>query len=224
MNKQRSAPDEVEAHPTEVIDLNERNWLPRHCSGDPLAFEQLLRSYSKLVYTFLYRYGIEAQHRDDLFQDIFLKIHQSAQSYRPSAPLRPWLVSIVLNTVRNFRRDRGRRTHFMTQLKVITGTASSDATDTAQPDSKRYVPGLDEQMEQQSTVSWLQRRISTLPGRQREVLVLATFKGLSMKEIALILKLPENTVKTHLRRARLALAEDLASRDAPAASMEGNSL
>ena len=93
-----------------------------------------------------------------------------------------------------------------------------------QPNSKRYVPGLDEQMEQQSNVSWLQHRISALPERQREVLVLATLKGLSMKEIALILKLPENTVKTHLRRARLALAEDLAKREAPAASMEGNSL
>jgi RNA polymerase sigma-70 factor (ECF subfamily) len=208
MNKQQVTQPETAALLAGVLDLNERNWLPRHCRGDGQAFEELLLAYRSLVYTFLYRYGIEAQHRDDLFQDIFLKIHQSAHSYRPSEPLSPWVVSIVLNTVRNFRRDHGRRKHFMTHLKAISGGRSSES-----PDSQQNEPGLDEQVEQQSTVTWLEHRITTLPGQQREVLVLSTLKGLRMKDIARVMALPENTVKTHLRRARLALAESLASRE-----------
>ena len=84
--------------------------------------------------------------------------------------------------------------------------------------------GLDERLDQQATVSWLQHQISTLPGPQREALVLSTIQGLRMKEIAAILKLPENTVKTHLRRARLALAESLAKRESQPMPAGGKSL
>jgi RNA polymerase sigma-70 factor (ECF subfamily) len=203
-----------------VVDLAERSWLPRHARGEAGAFDELLRTYRTLVLTLLVRYGIEAQHRDDLFQDIFLKVHQAAGSYRPSEPLRPWLVSIVLNTVRNFRRDRGRRQHFMTRLQ--TGAVETPAT-VVPLDPAPHAPGLDEQLEQQTTLAFLERRIAGLPERQREVLVLSTVKGLRLQEIASLLRLPENTVKTHLRRARLALAEDLAAHDGPAAVAGGES-
>ena len=208
MNERQSTQPDADEHTAGVLDLNERNWLPRHCRGDEQAFEQLLLAYRNFVYNFLYRYGIEKHDRDDLFQDIFLKVHLSAPRYRPSEPLRPWLVSIVLNTVRNFRRDRGRRKHFMTHLKALTSNHPAQT-----PDWQAHQPGLDEQVEQQSTVMWLERRITTLPERQREVLVLSTLKGLRMKDIAKVMALPENTVKTHLRRARLALAESLADRE-----------
>ena len=208
MNKRQSTQPEADAPTAGVLDLNERNWLPRHCRGDEQAFEQLLLAYRNFVYNYLYRYGIEKHNRDDLFQDIFLKVHQSASRYRPSEPLRPWLVSIVLNTVRNFHRDRGRRKHFMAHFKTLSGNHPS-----ATPDWQSHQSGLDEQVEQQSTVMWLEHQIRTLPERQRKVLVLSTLKGMRMKEIAKVMTLPENTVKTHLRRARLALAESLADRE-----------
>jgi RNA polymerase sigma-70 factor (ECF subfamily) len=214
MNKQDAPQPQVDAPHHGVLDFNERNWLPRHCRGDERAFNELLQSYRTFVNNYLYRYGVEARHRDDLFQDIFLKILQSAPRYRPSEPLRPWVVSIVLNTVRNFRRDRGRRKHAMTRLKSQSGqySAANPSSDAAA--RQRQGPGPDEQVDHQSTVLWLERRITTLPERQREVLVLSTLKGLRMKDIARVMALPENTVKTHLRRARLALAEGLAQREA----------
>jgi len=214
MNKQSSPQPEAGELEGGVLDFNERNWLPRHCRGDESAFDELLLAYRKLVHNFLYRYGIESRNRDDLFQDIFLKILQSAPRYRPTEPLRPWVVSIVLNTVRNFRRDSGRRRYFMTHLKSQTGQYGAGNPPAPAAGSQRPEPGPDEQAEHQSTVLWLERRITTLPERQREVLVLSTLKGLRMKEIAKIMALPENTVKTHLRRARLALAESLVQREA----------
>ena len=210
MNQQPISEDDEEAPLAGVVDLNERNWLPRHRRGDTLAFNELLQAYRTLVFTLLVRYGIEAHNRDDLFQDIFFKVHKAAASYRPSEPLRPWLVSIVLNTVRNFRRDSGRRQHFMNQLEVISQTSNPD-----QETAHELAPGVDQLIEQQSTLTWLEQRIASLPERQRDVLVLSTVKGMSTKEVAGILQLPENTVKTHLRRARLALAESLAARNDP---------
>jgi RNA polymerase sigma-70 factor (ECF subfamily) len=213
MNRQHTAHSEGDTLQAGVLDLNERNWLPRHCRGDEQAFEELLRAYRNLVFTFLYRYGVESHHRDDLFQDIFLKIHQSAASYRPSEPLRPWVISIVLNTVRNFRRDRGRRKHFMAHFKALSGNIPTGNHHSGSLDRQKLEAGLDEQVEQQSTVIWLEQQITMLPERQREVLVLSTLKGLRMKDISKVMALPENTVKTHLRRARMALAESLARRE-----------
>jgi RNA polymerase sigma factor (sigma-70 family) len=101
----------------------------------------------------------------------------------------------------------------MIHLKHVTDGSlpESGAGQPGAPQTQQAGP--DEQLERLSTVSWLQKRISTLPDRQREVLVLSTLKGLSMREIAGVLEVPENTVKTHLRRARLSLAESLASRE-----------
>jgi RNA polymerase sigma-70 factor (ECF subfamily) len=181
MNRQPSSQPNDAALQDGVLDLNERNWLPRYCRGDERAFDELLLAYRNLVNNFIYRYGIECRHRDDLFQEIFLKILRSAPSYRPSEPLRPWVVSIVLNTVRNFRRDRGRRKHAMTRLKAVT-----DNPTTNEVAMQRQRPGLDEALHQQSTVIWLERRITKLPEQQREVLVLSTLRGLRMKDIAIL--------------------------------------
>lgn len=182
----------------DVADLEERSWLPRHCRGDGDAFSRFMDAYRTMVFTFLHRYGVHPDQRDDLFQDIFLKLHLAAPSYRPSQPLRPWVVSIVLNSVRNQRRDRGRH------LRVVK-------YDDQVPDMGQEA-GTEQTLEDSDTVRFLDQRIRTLPPRQREVLALSAFKSLSMKQIAAVTGDPENTVKTHLRRARLALAEALVAR------------
>jgi len=197
---------------SEAVDLNERSWLPRHCRGDQHAFIELLDTYRNLVYTFLYRYGIEPQNREDVFQDIFLKVHQAAGSYRPSEPLQPWLISIALNTVRNYRRTLGRRAHFINRYKAQTvGLAAERACMNAGASRDGQAP--EEQADQRSTIAWIEKQIANLPGRQREVIALSTLKGLRLKDIARVMALPENTVKTHLRRARLTLAKGLADRE-----------
>jgi len=188
---------------SEVVDIEERNWLPRHVRGDTEAFEQLMTAYRGFVLTILWRYGVDHESRDDLFQEIFLKIHQAAASYRPSQALRPWLVTITLNTLRNHRRNQYRKSRFLSSLFIKAKHEKTSGQN----------PGADQMLEQKSTVNWLESRIKNLPERQREVLVLSTMKGLSMKDIARVMALPVNTVKTHLRRARLALAEDLDRRD-----------
>ncbi len=188
---------------SEVVEIDERGWLPRHSRGDQQAFEQLFSAYRGFVTTILWRYGIDPVYRDDLFQEIFLRIHQSASRYRPNQSLKPWIATIALNTVRNHRRDLYRKTHFLFRLRINKNHCNP--TD--------HNPGADQMLEDQSTLEWLEGRIRQLPDRQRETLVLFTMKGLRMKDIARVMGLPENTIKTHLRRARLALALDLGKRE-----------
>lgn len=181
-----------------VLDLKERTWLPAHVRGDSKAFARLTRAYGPLVMGFLKRYGIAASSRDDLFQDIFLKIHLAAATYRPDQPLRPWLITITLNAVRNARRT----------------IARSPLTESGRdlPDQR---PNPDRALDSAARLAIVTDAISTLPDAQREAISLFTLRSLSMREIAQAMQIPENTAKTHLRRARLALATQLTDRMTP---------
>jgi RNA polymerase sigma-70 factor (ECF subfamily) len=196
--------------PQDVVDLEERTWLTRHCRGDASAFPALLAAYRRPVYGYLVRSGVAAADRDDLFQSIFLKIHAAAQSYDPTRPLGPWLFTIVANTVRN---------HFRAQAVPIATVPRDDPDDPLDPRDPN--PGPEHIAEVRETIAWLEQALLALPLAQREVLLLVTVTGLRQQDVANSLNLPLNTVKTHLRRARLALAAGLADRDAPAGRTGG---
>ena len=194
----------------DVVDLEERTWLTRHCRGDASAFPALLAAYRRPVFGYLVRSGVAEADRDDIFQSIFLKIHAAAQSYDPTRPLGPWLFTIVANTVRN---------HFRVQAVPITTVPRDDPLDPLDPPDPN--PGPERIAEARETIAWLEEALLALPLVQRQVLLLVTIVGLRQQDAANSLNLPLNTVKTHLRRARLALAAGLADRDAPAGGTGG---
>ena len=106
-------------HGPRVVDLEELQWLPRHVRGDSKAFSELMSAYRAPVWNYLARCRVNLQLREDLFQDIFLKIHQSAPSYRATWPLRPWVFTIAANTLRNHVRDRKRHRQIFTLAEEL---------------------------------------------------------------------------------------------------------
>ena len=182
-----------------VVELEERTWLGRHCRGDQSAFPALLTAYRRPVYAYLVRAGIGEADRDDLFQEIFLRIHRAAGEYQPSRPLAPWLFTIAANTVRNHFRDSAGA-----EVRSIEGQDSVLAD--PGPDPERAAAA-------RLTLDWLEAAIQALPAIRRHVLLLICVVGLSQAEVAAALELPVNSVKTHLRRARLRLARERALRE-----------
>ena len=187
-------------HPSAVPDLAERTWLARHRRGDPTAFPELLGALQSPVYSFIARCGIHHPTKDDLFQEIFMKIHAAAGRYDPHRPLKPWVFTIAANVVRNHLRQAGPRA-----LPV-------------EHELPEPFPAADEALERERTVAWVRSAIASLPLEQREVLVLVTLQGLSQAAVSEALEIPVNTVKTRLHRARLRLAQGLAQRRAGEAS------
>jgi RNA polymerase sigma-70 factor (ECF subfamily) len=167
--------------------------LAAHGNGDREAFPKLVQQYRRPVYGYLFHCGVPEPDRDDLFQEIFVRVHQRARSYDPSLPLHPWLFTVVANAVRTYFRKQKRRLFF------FAGPPPEDVKDEA-PDGEALASARE-------TTDWLERAIRALPLSQREVLVLATLENLPMNDIASILGLPVGTVKTQLRRARLRLME-----------------
>jgi RNA polymerase sigma factor (sigma-70 family) len=178
----------------------EKDLIRRHLEGESEAFAELVDCYRAPVFSYLSRCGVAADDRDDLFQDIFIRIHRAAASYDPGRPLHPWIFTIVANAVRNhLRRQRVRS--LVGSTENVGGPAASN------PGAERVTAG-------RQTMAWLEERIRRLPLARREVLLLACVESLPLKEVANMLGLPLGTVKTHLRRARLTLAEELAHRNA----------
>ena len=172
-----------------VVDLEERTWLAAHLRGDEHAFGKLMQAYRKPIYSFLVRNGLDQQCRDDVFQEVFLKIHKSAHSYQANRPLSPWIFTIAINTIRNFQRKMQPVALSLEAAEIIEDAAPS-------PDSKAQ---LDE------TIDWLQQAMIQLPAAQAEAFTLSIIKGMKIKQVSDILGLPLGTIKTQLRRARHSL-------------------
>ncbi|TDR20483.1 RNA polymerase sigma-70 factor (ECF subfamily) [Marinicella litoralis] len=178
-----------------VLDLEERTWLGAHLRGDQQAFAKLMQAYRKPVYSFLVRNGIDSACRDDVFQEVFLKIHKSAHSYQANRPLSPWIFTIAINTIRNFQRK--------VQPAILSLEAAAVIEDEApSPDSTAQ---LDE------TIDWLEQAVIQLPPAQAEAFTLSIIKGMKIKQVSEILGLPLNTIKTQLRRARQTLLDSFQS-------------
>jgi RNA polymerase sigma-70 factor (ECF subfamily) len=178
---------------------DERALLLQHLGGEPGAFAELVSRYRAPVYSYLVRCGVAEQDRDDLFQEIFIRIHRAAVQYQPERPLHPWLFTIVANAVRNHVREKKVRN------LVFGDPPANDPPDDA-ADGEQLARAM-------QTRAWLEDRIRELPHIQREALILTCIQDLPQKQVASILGLRLNTLKTHLRRARLALMQQLARRE-----------
>lgn len=193
-----------------VVPLSDRVLLERHLRGDREAFAELMRMHAHSVYSYLARCGVSAPERDDLFQEVFCKVHRSLSRGVPDGPVRPWLFAITVNTARDaFRRAKVRA---VVRLEERAGDDAIDEAREATPDHAA---------EARETASFLEREAAKLPLDQREVLVLVCIEGMSVDEVATAVGAPLNTVKTRLRRARLALAEAMKRRGI-AAEREGS--
>jgi RNA polymerase sigma-70 factor (ECF subfamily) len=184
-----------------VVPISDRVLLERHVRGDREAFAELMRAYSNPIYGYLARTGVRASERDDLFQEVFCKVHRAARRRLPDGPVRAWIFTIAVNTVRDaFRR---RKVRSVVTLDADPAADRPDEGSTVRPDRAA---------EARETATFLDAQLAKLPLEQREALVLSAVEGLSMEETAAALDAPVNTVKTRVRRARMALADAMRRR------------
>jgi len=203
----REAPaEEVSA---DVIPISDRVLLQRHAEGDKHAFPELMKTHAAPIYRFLARSGAAPAECDDLFQEVFIKVHRAALAAPPRGSVRPWLYAIAANTVRShFRSARVRSI-----VKLTADPESGPAL--VAPDS-----GPHRTLEARERARWLEGALERLPQPQREVFALCCLEGLDVAEVAEALDEPVETIKTRLRRSRLALAA-AAARSAQELEREG---
>jgi len=165
--------------------------------GSSEAFSELFRRYKRPVYGFFCRRLSDPTHAEELTQETFLALLRAASRYEPRALFRTYLYAIGFKILRAHRRKSAFRATFFGRSSSVPDPAKSDATES----------GL-----------WVRRAVEKLDRIDREILLLREFEQLTYAEIADLLKLPLNTVRSRLFRARTSLRELLE----PSASPEKN--
>ncbi|HET9555438.1 MAG TPA: RNA polymerase sigma factor [Anaeromyxobacteraceae bacterium] len=180
--------------------------------GDARAFETLMRRHRTKVHSFLCRLVGDRARAEDLLQETFLRVVKGAAGWEPRAAVRTWLFAIA----RNLAADEARRRVFReTEPLDAPGPGGDPRPEPAEVDPAR---APDEAAGDALVRPRLEAAIRALPAEQREVFLLREHAGLSFPEIAEATGANENTVKSRLRYALLALRERLAAEGiAPAA-------
>ena len=184
---------------------NERELLRRYAAGDEDAFRELVNRYKNSLYAFLRRFLNRLDLVDDVFQETFMQLYVSRETFDVSRPLRPWLFTIAANKAKDALR-RMQRSDVVHLGNMFDSDESSidEVLDTLDCDTRRPY----EKLVEDETASSVNRIISRMPTKLREILLLAYFDKFSYAEIAGILDIPMGTVKSRLHAAVARFAEN----------------
>ena len=179
--------------------------LQRYAAGEEGAFQELVSQYKDSVYAFLRRFLNDRDLVDDVFQETFLQLYVSRDTFDQSKPLRPWLFTIAANKAKDALRRRQRIDS--TNLGSMFDSEEHSIDDVLNTlDHDEHMPYDD--LIRDETAAAVRRVIARMPARLREILILAYFHKFSYAEMGGILGIPVGTVKSRLHTAVGRFAED----------------
>ena len=168
--------------------------LPRLGAGDGGAAEELMDRYGGLVWSLARRHTRSPADAEDAVQEIFLALWKNAARFDPTRASEPAFVTMVarrrLIDLHRFRERRPQTDGAEADLETLTDLRSS-------------------QIELQAEAKLAVQAVARLKPREREVVMLATYFGMSHSEIASHVEMPLGTVKTYIRRGLLLVREAL---------------
>ena len=184
----RAVPSDTPAPPP-LDDASDAELLARVGDREQAAFELLYQRYVRSVFGLALRRLGDRGHAEDAVQEAFAAVWRSAGTYRPErGSAGGWLYTVARNAI----VDRLRR--------------SGPTADAELPELVSGEPGPAEQAER-SDVAWrVHRALEELEPREREVIELAYWSGMSQSEVSDYLGLPLGTVKTRTRSGLARLA------------------
>src|SRR5215469_2857760 len=150
--------------------------------GSREAFTELFERYRDPVYGYFRRRLDNPARAEELAQETFFAVLRGVEKYEPRATFRTYLYAIASRQLLGEWRRAKRESPPAVQVESEAATADD--------------PG---------DALWLRRAIGQLDEEQREVLLLREYEQLSYEEIASILRIPLNTVRSRLFRARMQL-------------------
>ncbi|MFD8779129.1 RNA polymerase sigma factor [Streptomyces sp. NPDC059916] len=178
-----------------MADLNEAELVRRVAAGDRAAFDELYRRTSPWMTVRLRRRCADDDVVADVLQETYLAVWRAAGSYAGSVTggsAVGWLWTIAANRLVDALRRRARQERVLT-IALIETTA----------------PAAEDEVMANRVGQDLEQALLRLPPELRQVLQAMVLDGLSVRQTSVLLSMPEGTVKTRARRARIALREAL---------------
>lgn len=184
-----------------VLDVEAETELVARClEGDESAWEDLVRTYTRRVYSICYRFTGRDSEAQDLTQEVFLKVFRNMRSFRSGeGSFGVWLARLTRNLlIDHYRRSKNERAtaSIEDQLPVLEERAAIEGR------TEAVLAGRE-------ASEALQKALGKLSPELRETVILRDVEGLEYREIARVLGVPEGTVKSRLNRGRSELARAL---------------
>lgn len=177
------------------MDISLEGALVRQSKKDPEAFGLLFDHYYPIISRFIYKRVGSLDVAQDITSETFFQALKNLWRYRiTSKPFSSWLFRIAVVQIAQYYRTKG-RVHELT-LDYAPELIARDS-ESADYDSKM----TDDEREANFAFQDLHGALSQLPEPQHSIVVLRYFENKKINEIAEILSLKENTVKSHIRRA-----------------------
>jgi len=179
--------------------------------GDEQAFEAIVRLYQQQVLNLVFRMLGSREEAEDVAQDVFVTVFQSAAGFRGDSKFSTWLYRVTVNHCKNrlkyLKRRGGNRKR---PLDEITEHEMARGSGESQPSYHAAIPRPDDLAAGRQLERLIQAEIARLDEEHRLLIVLRDIQGLSYQEINDVTSLNIGTIKSRLHRARLALKEQLA--------------
>ena len=163
-------------------------------NGDPKAFEILYNKYFDLVYSLAIKALKNRDVASDIVQDTFIKIWNNRDNISVELSLEHQLIVLSKNVIHDFLRKRIREEKLLGDLSQIE---ISELFETKQGHSHQ--------------LNKLHKAIKSLPVRQKEIIEMAKFEGLTYEEIGRTLNISKHTVSSHFSEGMKNLKKLLSS-------------
>jgi RNA polymerase sigma-70 factor (ECF subfamily) len=167
--------------------------------GDLESLGELYERYKTLVYRTALAITCDERAAEDILQDAFLRVYTYADRIDETVPLGPWLYRVTVNLAYSWT-SRVKRWLYSLQ----------DTLDRWALSTRWHPEAIVEDREWRQS---LRQAIDALPPGHRVVIILHYLEGLSLKEIAYVIGVPEGTVKSRLHYARESLRKAILERE-----------
>jgi RNA polymerase sigma-70 factor (ECF subfamily) len=161
-------------------------WVKLLREGDAKAFDQLFGCYSKRLYFFALGYLKSKEQAEEVVQDVFYKIWLNRESLRPELSFKAYIFKIAYRKIIELFQKIAQEQAY--RHEIITTSLDFDNN-------------LEERTDYHSLLELVDRIVSELPPRQKDVFTKRKKEGLSIKEIAVLLDIAPKTVENHLNEA-----------------------
>ena len=169
----------------------ERKWIEA-AKKDPEAFEPIFQKYNSVIFNYILRRTCDVALAKDLTADTFLKALENLSRFHwRNVPFSAWLYRIATNEVKLHYRKNNRLSQLSDER--ISRLKSDKLADD-------YLIRAENAVQENRQFQRMHRALKTLNMKYQTVLTLRYFENLSIRDIARIMDLSENTIKTHIHR------------------------
>ena len=175
----------------------------RFRDGEAGAFDLLFTRHTRSIINFAYRFVRNRGVAEELAQEVFLRVYESAPGYKVNAKFTSWLYRIATNVCLN----EIRKPHVRAALKNDESNDAATQVDNPGVNGVSVLP--DRLLEQQAVSRALKNALVQLPEKQRAAFILNKYQDLSYAEVAEAMLISEKAVKSLIHRAKETLADRL---------------